>query len=483
MSNKTIADLNAKIPAITDLIPVADPVTGEAGKATAYDVALGNESTSAITFSPTPDSRSLFYGISSTYCHNGVNKSPLRSLDSLIGGAKKIDAYPANYLIINGNATNDAESNIQSVTINSKYLSLDTQFQANAISQLNITSFSAPNLISGNIIFSSLPLMNSCSLPNLETGQITFSQSDSLFSFAGTLELPKFKHGLFALQNTTSPLTTVSLPEMTHGSLTLNIGSGGPVSYRSALTTLNVPKLKYLDRINMANALGLTNLSFPELEIVNWANQNNLTWSVIQTISFPKLKYIFRLIDQAAPSLTSIYAPMLIATRGAAFSSISSNSLTTIDLPELVWNGVVSKGGSSTTAGSIIFYWAQQDISSITSATSLTTINMPKVKFWTGGGANSVNITGAPNLQTFTVNQTPMYYALNFICTGAALNQASVDGILVALAYQDGVANAPYPAWSNKTVNLSGGTSATPSATGLAAKATLVARGCTVTHN
>ena len=71
----------------------------------------------------------------------------------------------------------------------------------------------------------------------------------------------------------------------------------------------------------------------------------------------------------------------------------------------------------------------------------------------------------------------------NFVITNAALNQASVDGILTALAYLNGTVNSPYAAYSNKTVNLSGGTSATPSATGLAAKATLVARGCTVTHN
>jgi hypothetical protein len=86
-------------------------------------------------------------------------------------------------------------------------------------------------------------------------------------------------------------------------------------------------------------------------------------------------------------------------------------------------------------------------------------------------------------LTTVTLNQTPKFYGGNITITGAALNQASVDGILVALAYMDGTANAPYPAYSSRTVNLSGGTSSTPSATGLAAKATLVARGCTVTHN
>ena len=69
----------------------------------------------------------------------------------------------------------------------------------------------------------------------------------------------------------------------------------------------------------------------------------------------------------------------------------------------------------------------------------------------------------------------------NVTITGAALNQASVDGILVSLAALDGTNGTT--AWSSKTVNLSGGTSSTPSATGIAATATLVGRGCTVTTN
>jgi hypothetical protein len=69
----------------------------------------------------------------------------------------------------------------------------------------------------------------------------------------------------------------------------------------------------------------------------------------------------------------------------------------------------------------------------------------------------------------------------NFSATGCALNQASIDGILVSLAALDGTGGTT--AYSSKTVALTGGTNATPSATGLAAKAVLVARSCTVTNN
>jgi hypothetical protein len=60
-----------------------------------------------------------------------------------------------------------------------------------------------------------------------------------------------------------------------------------------------------------------------------------------------------------------------------------------------------------------------------------------------------------------------------------ALTQTSVDNILVSIAQS--VVNTP--TLTNGTLNMTGGTSATPSATGLAAKAALVAAGWTVSHN
>jgi hypothetical protein len=65
--------------------------------------------------------------------------------------------------------------------------------------------------------------------------------------------------------------------------------------------------------------------------------------------------------------------------------------------------------------------------------------------------------------------------------TGNAFTQSTVDNLLVNVAAMDGT-NGKF-LYSNNSINLSGGTSSAPSATGLAAKATLVARGCTVTHN
>lgn len=58
--------------------------------------------------------------------------------------------------------------------------------------------------------------------------------------------------------------------------------------------------------------------------------------------------------------------------------------------------------------------------------------------------------------------------------TGCALTQTSVDNILVSIELAG---------TSNGTLNITGGTSSTPSATGLAAKTALQARGWTVTNN
>jgi hypothetical protein len=62
---------------------------------------------------------------------------------------------------------------------------------------------------------------------------------------------------------------------------------------------------------------------------------------------------------------------------------------------------------------------------------------------------------------------------------GCALTQTSVDNILVSIAQS--VANTP--TLTGGTLNMTGGTNSSPSATGLAAKAVLVAAGWTVTHN
>ena len=80
------------------------------------------------------------------------------------------------------------------------------------------------------------------------------------------------------------------------------------------------------------------------------------------------------------------------------------------------------------------------------------------------------------SLTSFPANMFDTCQATEFTgaFVGCALNQTSIDSILVSIAAAG---------TSGGTLDMTGGTNATPSATGLAAKATLVGRGWTVTHN
>jgi len=131
--------------------------------------------------------------------------------------------------------------------------------------------------------------------------------------------------------------------------------------------------------------------------------------------------------------LTTVVGVFLFQTMAA---------LTSISIP------IIERIGTTTTSGSVI---------ALTSGTAaLTTFQLPSTLKQIGNGAGNV------------------------VITSAALNQASVDSILVQLAALDGTNGTTL--FSTRTVTITG-TSSTPSATGLAAKATLVARGCTVTTN
>lgn len=129
---------------------------------------------------------------------------------------------------------------------------------------------------------------------------------------------------------------------------------------------------------------------------------------------------------------------------------------------------------------------------------TITSFNSSSLKYITGGvnvssnnftsmTLNSLEVVGSVNLfpatganlfTTFSFNNIKEIVSTFNTATNIGLNQTSVDHILVKLAALDGTNNTAL--YANKTVTVYG---ATPSATGLAAKATLVARGCTVTTN
>ena len=215
----------------------------------------------------------------------------------------------------------------------------------------------------------------------------------------------------------------------------------------ASLTSLSTPLLAYVGgSYSPDNMASLTSLSAPLLAYVNGSySPGNMA------------------------SLTSLSAPLLAYVGGSLVPN-NMASLTTISLPALKSIGVnVTRT-----------VYTNGRISPATMA-SLTSFTIPVIEVIGSSSSISINFAGGTAaLATFTLGSTLQRVEGNVIMTSCALTQASVDSILVRLAALDGTGLTT--AYSSKTVTITG-TSATPSATGLAAKATLVARGCTVSHN
>lgn len=147
--------------------------------------------------------------------------------------------------------------------------------------------------------------------------------------------------------------------------------------------------------------------------------------------------------------LRDIAFPVLTSTTGAIFAS-NQIALQTFSAPALVTLGADLHLENNPTLVSI-------DLS------SLAVIN------------GIITATGDPLLTTVTFGTLTAMGAASMDLSGAALNVATVNDILVKL-------NA-IPGLTGKTINLSGGTSAAPTGAGAAAKIALVAALNTVSTN
>lgn len=485
----TFTELDAKTPAATDLVPVADPVTGIAGKASISEVisngvsSFGSSGAFQITPAVTnPDIELFKCYYTGQISYRGWNQ-PLYGLQQLqqngingkIGGNVTFQAQPDH----------DQTSNTTSITC------LLDQFSGNFNDFYNLTSLSFPNAKKIYVNTSNCPRLASISIPEAEEVFLYAGTGNNTGKFIQNISIPKAKFCKVYLYNTYSVVQSVSAPEAELGEIQIT-NFAGTADLLPSLTTVNFPKLKAADAIYLGASSSLVSISFPEL-LHNFGGMI-LNHVYAQTLNFPKLLYTTSIANYttgfwaSAPYLTSMNFPLLKKTLSSPFgagqsSPITFNVLTTISLPSFTKWGLVKPTWANDSSTTPTGYTTDGGQFAVTNSPMLTTINLPNLEFAGASSNISFNITNCSALTTLTVKQTPKHYGGNFICTGAALDEASVDGILVALAYLDGVANAPYPAYSSKTVNLSGGTSATPSATGLAAKATLVARGCTVTHN
>ena len=235
--------------------------------------------------------------------------------------------------------------------------------------------------------------------------------------------------------STMAALTSLSLPALTA------VGGNFSPSTMAALTSLSLPALTAVGgNFSPSNMAALTSLSLPALTAVGGGfNQGSM--AALTSLSLPALTAVGgNFTPNTMAALTSLSLPALTAV-GGSFAPGGMAALTSLSVPAIEAIGAALSSGNA--------------ISITGGLDALSTFELPATLKLVGGTAGNVTITSA------------------------ALSQASVDSILVRLAALDGTNGTV--AFNNRTVTITG-TSAAPSATGLAAKATLVARGCTVTH-
>ncbi len=268
----------------------------------------------------------------------------------------------------------------------------------------------------------------------------------SSLTASSTLSLPALKY----INGALTPVGSFSSVTITANSLLYVGGNFGPGTFG----TINATSLTYI-RGNFATSMNPVTLNVPSL--VTLFGNMTMTFGAMTSFIATSLTTIQTSMVTTFTVLTNLNLPALVTVVNAAFQP-TAPLCTSVTLTNL------SVIGTNITCSFAI----------------LTSLSFPALTVVGNNSGGTITITAA-NMTTFSMGGGLQYVGGNVTLTGMKLNQASVDGILVSLAALDGTGGTT--AYSGLTVNLSGGTSSAPSATGLAAKATLVARSCTVTTN
>lgn len=156
-----------------------------------------------------------------------------------------------------------------------------------------------------------------------------------------------------------------------------------------------------------------------------------------------------------------------------ASTAAGTQTLSVISYPSIAIGGM---GGFSGTLSSITVTDLTYLELSATTVSTLVTVSLPALTTIVSTGMTpSVYFSQCSSLTTVNIPAlTDVANSLYISWGGNAFSQATVDHILVKFAGTTAI---------NCTLDLSGGTSSAPSATGLAAKATLEGRGWNVTTN
>lgn len=401
---------------------------------------------SGITFtgsSSTVPALALFY--TSSYI-NGVYYTNLLSgqvLANSIVGPNTIDFGNLNFSTGNFNFPWSATTSIiaNNLLYTNGSLNLNTP---------SLTTFSLPLIqyVSGTIALTNINSLTTFSLPQLiSCGGITITSATSLT----TINLSNLLNSLGAISGTANALTTLTLTnlQLIYGNYSLTA---------NALTSLSMPAL-----VNIGLSTGIP-----------VAGNFSPVGALLATVSMPSLVSVNGTFSPTLAALTSLTLTNLQTVTGAL--GLTAAALTTLSLPALTTLGAGFAPVCALATTVTLTLLANITGAVAASFAALTTLSFPAIV----SVSTTWTITAA-NLVTFSLGSTLKSIGGNFTMTGMKLDQASVDGILVSLAALDGTNGTT--AYSSKTINLSGGTSSAPSATGLAARTVLLARSCTVTTN
>lgn len=329
--------------------------------------------------------------------------------------------------------------------------------------------------------------------------------------------------GVFA-----SGLAAQDFSETVSGLVTLNFGStalilGGFKPVMSVLTSLNMSSVVAISAGIAANAnfapvlAALTTLNLSSLVSVGGSFIPNIP--AITTLSLPALTFVggnfqpvgsFTTVDVSA--LVKTGANMIFTSSQATLSmpNFTGNdfgailpNVTSLSLPAYTTGGFAPQMNGLTSLSLPV--WANDvatsaggifpNIPAMASAISFPALQTI-IRGWSDGDytlvpsfslpaivsiANGVDVETAANCTAVTLGATLKSVAGGFIFKNAKLTQANVNALLVQLAGLDGTGGTTL--FQNQTVDLSGGTSGTPSGAGATAVTTLQGRGCTVTTN
>ncbi len=286
---------------------------------------------------------------------------------------------------------------------------------------------------------------------------------------------------LEVVEVTFSPIDMPLLTTLNTTALIFVGGNFGPNNL-ATLTVVNTPALTTVfNNYEPQNLAALTDLLAPSLTFVG-GGFTPATLPLLDTVDFTALVRVGGAVFfSTVNALVALDLSALVST-GAEFNLNSMQALTTLDVSALTTIGgqlfIFDTAQVTITFGALQTTGGQVSCETIVTLTDFVLSAIVRIGVGDTGGITFT--TGTDALDTFTLGSGLLSVGGDVLMTSCALLQASVDSILVRLAALDGTAGTT--SYDNHTVTITG-TSATPSATGLTAKATLEGRGNTVTVN